>query len=48
MHGVTLIKAQKIEQGQSYKYIATIINEKLNFDENCKSVYKGSPAHLLP
>lgn len=46
VHGVTLIKGQKIEQGQSYKYIATIINEKLNFDENCKSVCKKGHQHL--
>lgn len=47
VHGVTLIKGQKIEQGQSYKYIATIINEKLNFDENCKLVYKGTKVYLF-
>lgn len=45
-HGVTLIKGQKIEQVQSYKYLGTIINEKLNFDQNCKSVCKKGHQHL--
>ncbi|CAI5684235.1 unnamed protein product [Oreochromis niloticus] len=46
-HGVTFIKGQKIEQMQSYKYLGTIINEKLNLDENCKSVCKKGHRHLF-
>lgn len=42
----TLIKGQKIEYVQSYKYLGTIIDEKLNFEENCEALKKKGHQRL--
>lgn len=35
-HEDTLIKGQTIEVEQSYKYLGTVIDDKLNFVANCE------------
>lgn len=42
----TLIKGQTIEYVQSYKYLGTIIDEKLNFEKNCEALCKKGHQRL--
>ena len=46
MHKVTLIKGQTIEFVQSYKYLGTVIDEKLNFEANLEAVCKKGHQRL--
>lgn len=46
MHEDTLIKGQTIEVAQSYKYLETVIDEKLNFVANCEAVCKKGQQRL--
>lgn len=39
-HEVTSIESQQIESVQSYKYLGTIIDSKLDFLANCEAVCK--------
>lgn len=45
-HEVTLIKGQTIEYVQTYKYLGTIIDSKLSFEENCEMVCKKGQQRL--
>lgn len=45
---VTILKGQKVEYVDKYKYLGTVIDNKLNFEANCGAVCKkGSPAPVL-
>lgn len=46
-HQVTTIKGQAVECVQSYKYLGTIIDSKLNFEENCEAVCKKGHQRLF-
>ncbi len=46
-HEVTSIISQKIESVQSYKYLGTIIDSKLNFEVNCEAVCKKGHKRLF-
>ena len=42
------INGQLVDQVQSYRYLGTIIDYKLNFQENCEAVCKkGTTASIL-
>lgn len=43
----TSIKNQTVESVQSYKYLGTIIDSKLSFDENCAAVCKKGHQRLF-
>lgn len=45
-HEVTLIKGQAVECVQSYKYLGTIIDSKLDFNLNCEAVCKRGHQRL--
>ena len=42
----TSMKGQLVEQVKSYKYLGTIIDSKLNFQENCEAVCKKGQQRL--
>ncbi len=46
LHEDTLIKGQTIEVVQSYKYLGTVIDDKLNFVANCEAVCKRGQQRL--
>ena len=46
-HEVTSIKGLTVECVESYKYLGTIIDSKLNFEPNCEAVCKKGHQHLF-
>lgn len=46
MHEDTLIKGQTMEAVQSFNYLGTVINDKLNFVANYEAVCKKGQQHL--
>ena len=43
---LTSIKGQTVECVDNYKYLGTIIDNKLNFETNCEAVYKKGNQRL--
>ncbi len=46
MNDVTVIKGQTVEYAQSYKYLGTITDSKLNFEADCEAVCKKAHQRL--